>query len=220
VTELGRDLAPASVAKCFGTRSMILAAAVRGRLIPFNPCEGVQLPSTHRPRRPARAITRSEFFEHLLPVVPVEHRALVALAAGAGLRWGECAGLAWSGVDLVAGTARVVQVVVESGGRRTIKRSPKSKAGIRTVPLPAFLVALLHGRRRAAGADESPTGLIFVGRDGQPLLRASFRRDVWRPSLVRAGLLGSVVQLGPDKWRAGWTDRRRHRMDQGVPDRA
>jgi hypothetical protein len=47
---------------------------------------------------------------------------------------------------------------------------------------------------------------VFAGRDGQPLLRASFRRDVWRPALVRAGLLGLVDELGLDKWRAGWRD--------------
>jgi hypothetical protein len=48
VNELCRKLAPASVAKCYGTFSMILKGAVRARLIPFNPAEGVTVPSTSR----------------------------------------------------------------------------------------------------------------------------------------------------------------------------
>jgi len=31
-----------------------------------------------------------------------------------------------------------------------------------------------------------------------------FRSGVWRPSLVRAGLLGRVEELGEDRWRAPW----------------
>ena len=206
INDLARKLSPASVAKCFSTHSGILASAVRARLIPFNPCEGVNLPSTHRPQRPAAALSREDFFAKLLPAVPEQHRAIVGLAAGAGLRWGEAAGLAWSGIDFERKTVRVVQVVIETGGIRTIKPFPKSRAGVRTIPMPAFLAKLLKAHRDMRGRDFSPVSLVFTGRTGEPLLRASFRRDVWRPALVRAGLLGSVTELGPDKWRAAWPD--------------
>ncbi|MBM0257082.1 tyrosine-type recombinase/integrase [Micromonospora sp. 4G55] len=39
------------------------------------------------------------------------------------------------------------------------------------------------------------------------MLRSNFRRQVWRPSLVRAGLLGQVTESGPFKFRATWPDR-------------
>lgn len=207
VNELSGRLAPASVAKCYGALSMILAAAVRERLIPFNPAEGVKLPSTHKPRRQGQALSRQDFLNRLLPAVPVEYRALVALAGGAGLRWGECAGLPWSAVDLDNARVHIRQVLVEVGGTRTVKPFPKSKAGLRTVPLPDFVVKLLRARRDALGDAYKPTALVFPGSTGEGLLRASFRRDVWRPALVRAGLLGRVEEIGPDRWRASWVDQ-------------
>lgn len=201
-----KRLAPASVAKCFGALSMVLASAVRARLIPFNPCEGVNLPSTHKPQRASVALAQDEFFGRLLPAVPADHRALVAVAAGAGMRWGEAVGLPWNAVDFDSQVLRVVQVVVESGGMRTIKTYPKSRAGIRSIPMPSFLTDALTARKEALGAELDPTSLVFTNRNGLPPLRSTFRREVWRPSLVRAGLLGAVVEIAPHKWRATWPD--------------
>ena len=79
----------------------------------------------------------------LLPAVPQRYRALVGLAGGTGLRWGECAGLRWDVVDLAARTLRVVRVAVEVSGHVTDKAYPKSRAGRRIVPLPGFVVDLL-----------------------------------------------------------------------------
>ncbi|MBQ0891931.1 tyrosine-type recombinase/integrase [Micromonospora sp. U56] len=39
------------------------------------------------------------------------------------------------------------------------------------------------------------------------MLRSNFRRQVWRPSLVRSGLLGQVTESGPFMFRATWPDR-------------
>lgn len=52
VGELGRTLAPPTVAKVVNTMAMIMRSAVRARLIPANPCDHVELP---RPR-PIRSI--------------------------------------------------------------------------------------------------------------------------------------------------------------------
>ncbi len=206
VNVLSGRLAPASVAKCFGALSMVLDSAIRARLIALNPCKGVSLPSTHKPRRAAQALSRADFFDRLLPAVAVQYRPLVALAAGTGLRWGECAGLAWSAVDLDHNTLRVVQVVIETGGVRSIKPYPKSRAGVRTIPLPGFLAEELRALRAGIDPEPAPTALIFTSRSGQPLLRSTFRRQVWRPALVRAGLLGRVTEQGSDKWQAAWPD--------------
>ena len=39
------------------------------------------------------------------------------------------------------------------------------------------------------------------------MLRSNFRRQVWRPALVRAGLLGNIREAGPYKFLASWNDR-------------
>ncbi|MDQ7908369.1 site-specific integrase [Phytohabitans sp. ZYX-F-186] len=200
VSTLGRDLAPATVAKCHGLMLMILKTAVQARLIAVNPAEGVKVPRDRAGDVKPATITREAFFGKLLPAVPPAHRAIVCAAAGAGLRWGECAGLPWSAVDLERGVIKVAQVAVETHGGIAIRPYPKSRAGVRAVPIPGFLAEELGKRKR-------DHALVFADRTGHPMRRSNFRRRVWLPSLVRAGLLGDVAQMGPHKYRATWPDQ-------------
>jgi hypothetical protein len=95
-TRLAGWLAPATVAKAVNVLSLILAAAVRSQLLVVNPCAGLMLPSNRRAGDSILTITRDEFAGKLLPAVPIEHRAIVCMAGGCGLRWGECDGLSWT----------------------------------------------------------------------------------------------------------------------------
>ena len=208
VTELGKTLAPATVAKCYGTLRAILRSAIRAKLIGTDPTEGVTAPSTYQPRPLNATISRESFVGILLPAVPRDHRAIVAVGASAGLRWGEAAGLPWGAVDLNRRRLSVGQVAIESAAAVTIRPFPKSRAGARTIPLGDFLVRELEAHREltVGDAEPDPARLVFPTRYGTPQRRSNFRRQVWRPALVRAGLLGSVETLG-DTWRASWPDR-------------
>ncbi|MFG3603745.1 tyrosine-type recombinase/integrase [Micromonospora chersina] len=206
VTSLSRQLAPTTVAKCYQLLSMILRTAVQARLIGSNPAEGVKLPRDRSRDVKPVTISREAFFGKLLPAVPPRHRGIVCAAAGAGLRWGECAGLTWSSVDLDRVRLRVVQVAEETHGGILLRPYPKSRAGVRTVPLPGFLASALRQLLADAG-EPDPRTLVFRDRIGRPLRRSNFRRRVWLPSLVRAGLLGQVVNVGPHRYRAVWLDR-------------
>jgi integrase len=196
---------------------MVLRSAVRARLIPVDPSSGVDLPSTYRPRVAAMTVTREEFFGQLLPAVPGEHRALVCTAAGAGLRWGECAGLPWAAVDLDRHEVHVRQVAVEVRGAVVLKGYPKSRAAVRRVPLPEFLGEVLsaHRSRRRAGSD-----LVFATRTSSPLRRSNFRRQVWRPALVEAGLLGAIIEARAGGLEAVWHDAGGIRRSLLFADRA
>jgi Phage integrase family len=90
----------------------------------------------------------------------------------------------------------------------TVRAYPKSRAGIRTIPLPGFLVSALEAHREltVGNAAPDPARLVFPTRTGTPQRRSNFRRQVWRPSLARGGLLGSVEALG-GTWCASWPDR-------------
>ncbi|MDT0531853.1 site-specific integrase [Micromonospora sp. DSM 115977] len=205
VTTLGRTLAPSTTTKHLGMLSMIMQTAIRARLIAVNPCEGVRVPRNRAREARAGTISREAFFGQLLPAVPAEHRGIVCAAAGAGLRWGECAGLPWEAVDLDRGLLHVAQVAVETHGGIVLRAYPKTRAGVRTVPMPPFLVDELRRRRGAAVPDGR--ALVFADRDGGPQRRSNFRRRVWLPSLVRAGLLGRVAEVAPGRWVASWPDR-------------
>lgn len=208
VTELGARLSPATVAECYRLTSVVLRSAVRDRLIGHNPCEGVRLTRRRRKDTDDQVITQHELVTQLLPAVPDRYRALVGLAGGTGLRWGECAGLRWDALDLATRTLRVVRVAVEVSGHVTDKPYPKSRAGRRVVPLPGFVVELLteHKDRYQPGAG----GLVFTSRSGAAVRRTTFRAKVWRPSLIRAGLLGKIVEVGEYKFMAHWHDSEGH----------
>lgn len=208
VTQLGKTLAPATVGKCFSALRTILRSAVRARLITVDPTAGVTTPSTYQPRPLTATISREVFLGALLPAVPLEHRAIVAAGAGAGLRWGEAAGLPWGAVDLSQRRLSVGQVAVETAAEVTVRAYPKSRASVRTIPLPSFLVSALEAHREltVGNAAPDPACLVFPTRTGTPQRRSNFRRQVWRPSLTRGKLLGSVEALG-GAWCASWPDR-------------
>jgi integrase len=204
VSDLGKRLSAATVAKCYQLFVLVLKAAMRDHLIGVNPADGVRLPAARQKDTDERTMAPDVLVKRLLPIVPSRYRALVALAAGPGMRWGECVGLRWEAVDLVAGTVRVIRVAVEVAGTVTTKPFPKSKAGRRTIPLPPLVVQLLKAHRKAY--PPGPAGEIFTNQAGGPLRRTLFRSRVWRPALVRAGLLGSVTEASPDKWQVRWRD--------------
>ena len=155
----------------------------------------------------------------LLPAVPAEHRALVALAAGTGLRGASapgCAGMRWTSTEPVVS---VVQVAVESAGSVTIK------AYRRLAPVCEESRAGVPCRRSSRAPLPKPwrmNGRILVRwclhlERRTPFRRSNFRRQVWRPALVRAGLLGRVVESAT-RWRATWPGR--SRTARGVHHRA
>jgi integrase len=214
--ELGATLAPATVRECCRLLRAVLALAVRDRIIAKNPGDGVRLPKRRRVDADEQVITRAEFGA-LLPEIPERYRALVAVAGGTGLRWGECIGLTWDAIDLEKATVKVGRVGIEVAGTVSFKPYPKSRAGRRTVPLPVFAVQLLWQHAQIVKPGEC--GEVFTNEAGGPMRRTVFRAWIWRPALVRAGLLGQVVQIGPKVWRATWRDRSGNEVTAECPNR-
>lgn len=182
----------------------MLQSAVKNRLIGSDPSIGVRIPGRRVRDTDERIITREQLRQRLLPAVPVRYRTLVATAGFTGLRWGEAIGLCVDAIDLEARTLQVIRTVTEVAGHTEFKAFPKSRAGRRTVPLPAWVVAELRSYLEEY-APEGPRGLIFTNEAGQPLRRTLFRSRVWRPALVRAGLLGDVLTV-EDGFKATWTE--------------
>lgn len=107
-------------------------------------------------------------------------------------------------LDLDRRQLRVIRTVVEISGSTRFTAFPKSAAGRRTVPLPAWLVPILVEHLDAFPPGDR--GLVSGNAVGKPLRRALFGSRVWRPALVRAGLLGQLTVLDEHTVRAGWTD--------------
>jgi integrase len=93
ITELSGRLSAATVAECRRLTSAVMRSAVRNRLVPFNPCEGIKVGKHRRRDTDDQVIERGVLRARLLPAVPDRHRGIVAVAGGCGLRWGEASGL-------------------------------------------------------------------------------------------------------------------------------
>ena len=204
IADLSSRRSAATVRECHRVFSSVMKAAVRDRTIGYNPCEGVRLPPRRRKDTEGRTITRDTFIRQLLPAIPDRYRALVAVAGGTGLRWGEVLGLRLDTLDLDAGIIYVSRVVIEVNGKVMSKPFPKTAHGRRTVPLPTFVIHAVREHLRRW--PPMPTGEVFTNAAGGPLRRSTWRRRVWRPALVRAGLLGKVAREGEKQFRATWQD--------------
>ena len=105
------------------------------------------------------------------------------LGAFGGLRLGEMLGLRWKRVDLFRRRVDIAETPVSIGGHISIG-PPKTKAAVRTVPLPSFVGDEIS-RRAVPPVD--PEGLVFESPEGFPIGATLFRRRIWRPPVGLGG---------------------------------
>lgn len=172
----------ASVRKIGQVLAKIMAAAVEEGLIMGSPCVGLRLPL--EPRREMLFLNSGEVDE-LASAIGAHYRPLIYTAAYGGLRWGELAGLRVERFDPRRRAISVVEQLTEVAGQLSFG-PPKTKAGHRTVSIPAFLAEMLS--IRIAEGVMGPRDLLFVSPDGSPMRRSNFRRRAWTPALVATGL--------------------------------
>lgn len=180
VKSLSSTLAPSTIGIVHGVVSGILRSAVRDRRIVGNPCEGTKLPKVQRAQVAPLSIAE---VQRLTEAMPGRYRALVTLAAGTGMRQGECLGLTVDRVDFLRRELRVDRQLVTPPKGAPSFGPPKTSASVRTIPLPAAVVDALAVHLAGHPADE----LVFTTEDGGPIRRPGFSR-VWRPAATCAGL--------------------------------
>lgn len=191
VTHLTTKLAPASVHKVHSAASKVFTAAALGGDITTNPAREVKLPAI--PDVEARFLTTTELarLDAALATRSPEWSEVVPLLADAGLRIGELAALRVRDLDLPAGTVQIRQTLVEVRG--TIHLGPpKSRHGRRVVPTLTTQTCELLAERveRLQLETEDP---LFAGPRGGLLRPALFRRRIFAPAVITAGLSGKVT---------------------------
>ena len=182
------DLAPSTVGRQFTTLQAVMSAAVRSGKIGRSPCVGVRLPSTS-PRQ--SLILAPEMVDQLAEKIGEAWGPMVYLGAVLGLRWGEVAGLRVGDIDLDSGLLAVSHQRTRGEHGEMVEGAPKSRAGVRTLALPAGLVPMLRDHLAARGLTEDDSGAyVFAGRRGAPLHYSNWRRRVWVPACEALGLAG------------------------------
>src|SRR5262249_39940969 len=176
-----RPLAASSITNYLKPLSGTLAFAVRRGLIASNPYRS--LTSDDRPEqrdpRPAHEWTDEEI-EGLLSATEelasrsdsrYDYTPLLRTAIYSGLRLGELLGLQWGDVDLDSAVLHVRR-------QFTLTRElaePKTKNGVRRVPLSNDMVALLR-RHKLASKFSQETDFVFASKTGTPLGHRNVQR--------------------------------------------
>ena len=181
VKRLTEHLQPSTVGVVHGVVSGIFRAAVRDRVIVHNPCDGTKLPKVTKSRVEP---LDTEVVHALAAAVPDRYRALVILAAGTGMRQGECFGLTVDKINFLRRVVHVDRQLVTVSGRPSFLAPPKTAASVRSIPLPTVVVDTLaaHLAKHPPAGD----GLVFVTDAGNPIRRTAFG-DVWRAAVNAAG---------------------------------
>jgi integrase len=161
----------------------ILERAVEDALIRENPVRVVRPPAAEP--KDARVPTTAEV-EAVAEAIDPRYRALVLLAAYAGLRLGECAGLQRRDLRLPERRVDVRRQVTEVRG--VLEVGPlKTMSSRRTVPVPQFLADELASHLATYSAAGSEAW-VFTAPGGGPLRRAAFRNRYFDPAIKAAGV--------------------------------
>lgn len=172
-----------------------LAQAVKWELIPRSPMPAVTPPrDTPKPT----AFWQPEATGAFLAAVEGDPADITAwrLLALTGMRVGELAALELKDVDLDKGTIRIRRTMTQDrAGRHVVGDAPKSRNGLRTIPIPAGCREELRAQkirqreRRLAARDwQTRSGdLLFGEGDGGPLNYGRFRRR-FRDACAAAGV--------------------------------
>ncbi|MFI5397012.1 MAG: tyrosine-type recombinase/integrase [Candidatus Binatia bacterium] len=118
------------------------------------------------------------------------YRTLIMAAAFTGARHDDLLALQWGDLDLNAARVRICRSLswARLSGEAVRPRfyQPKTKSGVRTIPLAPELLHALKVWKLQCPA--SPEELVFPTPDGKPMYRGTVLRVGLYPALRRAGL--------------------------------
>ena len=179
-----QGLAASTIASRMNGARAVLKAAVRDRVIPSDPSEGVRLPRRRRAEHAMVIPTPAQVGAILTAADPYQ-RPLWALAAFAGLRLGEACGVQASDVDFLRRQVRVQRQVQR--GRGALEIRPPKYGSERVVYLPDGLTELLS---RHLGEWGTGTGGWLVESPSGGPVAPSTANGWWRATTTDAGAQG------------------------------
>jgi integrase len=185
-------LSSSTTLQCHRILSRALKVAMQRGKVARNVCTLVDAPSLDR--REVLPLTSQDARKILDAADGRRNGARWSVALALGLRQGEALGVPWDAVDFDAGTLSVRQALQRQRGRGLVLVEPKSRAGRRTVVLPAALLEALKAHRAAqleerlaAGPLWEDHGLVFAQWNGRPVDPGADWK-AWKVLLREAGV--------------------------------
>ena len=155
---IDRGLAPKSVRDAFNNVNAAMKKAVKLRLVPYNPCEAVELPKLKRYR--ANVYTLDMIHNLLDTAMGTDMYLPVFLLVMVGLRRGELLALTWGDIDFDNNILKVRRNMV-NGENGIVIKAPKSESGIRDIRLGSDVMAVLKEAKAQYAKDAFSYGLGF-----------------------------------------------------------
>jgi integrase len=180
--QVARTGSPTPTRQAYSLLRAMLNIAVEDEVIVRNPCAIKGAGVSRAAERPTATIPQ---ILALADAVPDRYRAFILTATWSSARWGELVALTRDRLDLVHGTMRIDQQLVELRGCRLEPDSPKSEAGVRTIHLPPHLIPELE--RHLEAFVPADCRYVFPNSKGEPIKRSSFR-SVWLLARRKADL--------------------------------
>lgn len=159
----GRPLSAATVRQAHRVLHLALADALEVEKIGRNVASGRKLPKGSKTE--TVILQEGEIAPVLAALVGHWLHPIAVLAVGTGMRQGEVMGLAWRNVDLDAGSVRVEFSLEETKAHGLRLKKPKTKAGVRTISLPASATAVLQEHRKLQLEQRLALGMGKPGKD-------------------------------------------------------
>ena len=196
----GHRRSPATVRRVYGVLRSALNAAVRRRMLTFNPLLAVEVPEVRRAKITTWTVEQAVAFLTYLEGdqeegrEPERLRALYQLALASSMRRGELLGQRWdTDLDTDRAVTRVAEQLVKT---RTgvVVGAPKTKAGERPLWFDEYTARVLAEHRRRQDEERAAwgeawieTGLVFTREDGSALTPDHVSRR-FRTLTKRAGV--------------------------------
>jgi len=183
--DLVKRLSDKSIANAHGLLAGIMNGAILDSHISVSPCNGIKLPrNTEHEQVEMRFLTVDEY-DAVWSKMDPQFQPLLDFLAGTGCRWGEAEALQIKAFNLAAGTVTITRAAKwdASNSVRTFG-PPKSKAGRRTITLPAELTEAMRPVLAGKGRED----LVFTMSKGGQLRHATFHGRYWRKALEDSGL--------------------------------
>lgn len=198
IKQLEKKLAKSTANRVLRLLEHLLDIAVDDDLIAKNPCSAK---TVTKPKAEPRKVVpwSTERVFSVINELPERYAIMALLGAGCGLRQGEIFGLAEDDVDFGNGVVHVRQQV-KLISAKLLFGLPKHDRE-RTAPLPAYVAEAVHEYLSRFPAREvtlpweeldgepRTVKLIITSRESKALNRNHINEYVWKPALVRAGVL-------------------------------
>jgi integrase len=180
---LDRGVSETMAAKAYRLLRAVLTTAVNeDEILTKNPC---RIPGADAEKPAERPVLTAAQAFALAAAVPPRYQALVLVATFGCLRWGEITALQRQDINTDDGAVRVRRAFTEQRGKGLILGPPKSRAGRRTVTLPAVVLPQVRGHLTDFVADH-PEAFVFTGPTGRPIWRGNFNKLASWPQAAAA----------------------------------